>query len=355
MEHFCEVLNRPEPEEITNLPAVTNVLDLNTRPPTESEVKKANIKAMKSEKAPGIDSIHADMLKADLETPTKVLTDLFKTTWEEGAIPIDWAKGLIVKLPEKRNLQKCTARKFAFPTDWFPVDTGVGQGSILSPILFLVVIDWIMRQTTSGKPRGLQWTLLSHVEDLDVAEYLEIVSVRHDHLQDKTDRLSRQGKQTGINISTTKIQVMCINNTPIGPITVDGEPLEFVKDFTYLGSLISKDNGSQKDIKARLGKARCAFPKLRPIWKSKQYSLKTKIRLYNSNVNSLLLYGLIILWKVRTSVALPGSLASYTAVTFSSAGSIPFSGKTCPMKVILGVPNWHLLGVLSLLEPHRPD
>ena len=58
-----------------------------------------------------------------------------------------------------------------------------------------------------------------------------------------------------------------------------------------LGSLISKDNGAQKDIKERLGKARYAFAKLHNIWNAKQYNLKTKLRLYNSNVKSILLYG----------------------------------------------------------------
>ena len=42
---------------------------------------------------------------------------------------------------------------------------------------------------------------------------------------------------------------------------------------------------------ARLGKARGAFARLAPIWRSKQYSLKTKTRLYNSSVKSVLLYG----------------------------------------------------------------
>ena len=149
-------------------------------------------------------------------------------------------------------------------SDWFSVDTGVRQGCILSSILFLIVIDWIMRQTTSDKPRGLQWTLFSHLEDLDFPGDLAILSVRHNQLQDKTDRLSRHGKQSRLNISTSKTHVMCINTTPIGPITVDGEPLDFVEDFNYLGSLISKDIGAQKDIKARLGKAHYAFLNLRP-------------------------------------------------------------------------------------------
>jgi len=104
--YFREVLNRPEPEELASLPAVTNVQDINTRHPAESEVKKT-IKTMKTEKASGIDSIHAEMLKADFETSTKVLTDLFKTIWKRGSIPSDWAKGLIVKLSMKGNLQNC--------------------------------------------------------------------------------------------------------------------------------------------------------------------------------------------------------------------------------------------------------
>ena len=72
------------------------------------------------------------------------------------------------------------------------------------PDPILVVIDWILRQTTSDEPRVLQWTLFSHLEDLDFADDLAIPSVRHDHLQYKIDRLSRRGKQTGLNISTTK-------------------------------------------------------------------------------------------------------------------------------------------------------
>ena len=111
------------------------------------------------------------------------------------------------------------------------------------------------------------------------------------HLQEKIDRLERYAKQTALTINTSKTQVMSINTTPTAPVTVNGEPLEFVQDFTYLGSLISKGNGGQQDIKARLGKARCAFAKLQNIWKSNQYTTKTKIRLYNSVVKSILLYG----------------------------------------------------------------
>ena len=106
-----------------------------------------------------------------------------------------------------------------------------------------------------------------------------------------TNQYTIQTKTDGLSINTSKTQVMCVNSIPTAPILVNEEPLEFVEDFTYLGSLISKDSGASKDIKARLGKSQGAFPQLRPIWRSKQYSLKTKMLLFNSNVKCVLLYG----------------------------------------------------------------
>ena len=104
-------------------------------------------------------------------------------------------------------------------SEWFTVKSGVRQGCILSPILFLVVIDWVMRKTTSDKPRGIQWTLFSQLEDLDFADDLAFLSVKLDHLQEKTDRLERYAKQTGLTINTSKTHVMSINTTPTAPVT----------------------------------------------------------------------------------------------------------------------------------------
>ena len=120
-------------------------------------------------------------------------------------------------------------------------------------MLFLITIDWVMRQTTSDKARGIQWTLFSHLEDLDFADDLALLSSRSDHLQVKTDRLDKFSSQTGLNINTRKTKVMSINSVNPTPITVKNKVLDPVEDFTYLGSLISKDNGAMKDIQSRLG------------------------------------------------------------------------------------------------------
>ena len=130
--------------------------------------------------------------------------------------------------------------------------SGVRQGCILLPILFLVVINWVMWETTTNKPRGTQWTLFSQTENLDFANDLAFLSVKLDHPQEQPDRLDSYAKQTGLTFSTTKTQVMSINATPTAHVTLNGEPFVFVQDLMYLGSVTSKDNGAQKDIKARV-------------------------------------------------------------------------------------------------------
>ena len=152
-------------------------------------------------------------------------------------------------------------------SEWFQVKSGVRQGCILSPILFLVIIDWTTRKTISDKPRSIQWNLSSHLEEFNFGDDLAILSTNRSNSQEKTTRLETYAKQTGLHINTAKTQVMYVNATPTAPITTTGDLLEFVDEFTYLGSFISKDDGAQKDVNFRLGKARGAFARLQSIWK----------------------------------------------------------------------------------------
>ncbi|VDP53023.1 unnamed protein product [Schistosoma margrebowiei] len=77
----------------------------------------------------------------------------------------------------------------------------------------------------------------------------------------------------------------------VDPITLDGETLEDVENFTYLGSIIDEQGGSDANVKARIGKARTAFLQLKNIWNSKQLSTNIKVRIFNTNVKAVLLYG----------------------------------------------------------------
>ena len=110
----------------------------------------------------------------------------------------------------------------------FEVKTGVRQRCLLSPFLFLLVIDWIMKTTTTGRNNGIQWTLWTQLDDLDFADDLALLSHSHSQMQDKTTRLETVSAGTGHKISRKKTELMKINSTTNTPVTVGGEPIREV-------------------------------------------------------------------------------------------------------------------------------
>ncbi|CAH8866485.1 unnamed protein product [Trichobilharzia szidati] len=85
------------------------------------------------------------------------------------------------------------------------------------------------------------------------------------------------------------------------PITINGRDLKEVTSFTYLGSIVSTTGGTDEDVKSRIGKVRNTFINLKPIWKSSSLTINNKIRIFNTNVKSILLYGSET-WRVTKNI-----------------------------------------------------
>ena len=94
---------------------------------------------------------------------------------------------------------------------------------------------------------------------------------------------------------------MHVNSTNERPIKLNNEDIENVASFTYLGSVIAVDGGTERDVLARIGKVRTAFLLLRPVRRSKEISLRTKLRIFNTNVKSVLMYGAET-WRVTKKI-----------------------------------------------------
>ena len=400
-EHFTEVLNRPAPEVDIAVEEADVINGINIGEITREEIRSA-LGDMKSGKAPGIDSITADLLRVDTDTTVNVLYELFNKIWEEESIPEDWSRGLIIKLPKKGDLTSCgnwrgitlmsivakvlgkilikrivagtdaelrreqagfrkgrstteqifvlrniieqvvewnsslylcfvdyekafdsihrdtlwkIMRCYGIPTkivrmvqvmytnctcavvdgvgrsDWFEVKSGVKQGCNMSGFLFLLVIDWVMRRSVECTRTGIRWRLTTMLEDLDFADDLALISSTFTQIQLKIDHLNSIGKGTGLKINTKKTKLMRINANNKNAVVIDGQEVDDVDCFDYLGARITKHGGAEDDIKHRLGKATGAFNKLTKIWRSGQLSKNTKIRIFKSNVVAVLLYG----------------------------------------------------------------
>ncbi|VDO73165.1 unnamed protein product [Schistosoma margrebowiei] len=98
-----------------------------------------------------------------------------------------------------------------------------------------------------------------------------------------------------------KTKVLKYNTENSNPITIDGKTLEDVESFTYLGSIIDEQGGSDAHVKTRIGKTRTTFPQLKNIWNSKQLSTNIKVRIFNTNVKANLLYEAET-WRTTTAI-----------------------------------------------------
>lgn len=90
-----------------------------------------------------------------------------------------------------------------FRNDKISVNSGVRQWYILSPFLFLIVIDWILRQTTHDKKRSIKWIMFSHLEDLDFFPSHETSPIYK-----VADKLNIFSKHTRLNIRPKQWQSM---------------------------------------------------------------------------------------------------------------------------------------------------
>ena len=173
----------------------------------------------------------------------------------------------------------------------FEVKTGVQQRCLLSPFLFLLVIDWIMKTTTTGRNNGIQWALWTQLDDLDFADDLALLSHNHSQMQDKTTLLEITPAGTGLKINRKKTELMKMNITANAQVTVGGKPIREVESFVYLGSVVDQQGGKDRDVTVGIGKARAAFVMFKNIWASGGNNIITKLRIFISNVKSVLLYG----------------------------------------------------------------
>ncbi|VDO67876.1 unnamed protein product [Schistosoma curassoni] len=186
-------------------------------------------------------------------------------------------------------------------TDAFQVRTEVRQGCLLSPFLFLLVVDWIMKTSTSEGKHGIQWTAQNQLDDLDFADDLALLSRTHEQMKIKAASAAAVSASVCLNIHMGKTKVLKYNTENSNPVTLDGETLEDVESFTYLGSIIDEQGGSDADVKARIDKARAAFLQLKNIWNSKQLSANFKVTIFNMNVKVILLYGAET-WRTTTTI-----------------------------------------------------
>jgi hypothetical protein len=169
-------------------------------------------------------------------------------------------------------------------TEWFEVLTGVRQGCILSPLLFAIVMDWIMRKATTKCSSGLEWRNGSHMSDLDFVDDVTLLAASWDKLQMLNNAVESEASKIGLVINSSKTKFMALGAGLIGSadMVAGGQKIEVVESFNYLGSIVTCDGQMDKEIISRIGKASAAFGSMTSVWRNNKLNLCTKLRLYNA-------------------------------------------------------------------------
>ena len=102
-------------------------------------------------------------------------------------------------------------------------------------------------------------------------------------------KVKEESEKVGLKLNIQKSKIMAS-----GPITswqIDGETMETVTDFSFLGSKITADGDCSHEIKGRLLLGRKALTNLDSILKSRDITLPTKVHLVKAMIFPVIMYG----------------------------------------------------------------
>ena len=136
-----------------------------------------------------------------------------------------------------RNLyagQEATVRIGHGTTDWFQIGKGVHQGYVLSPCLFNFYAEYSRRNTGLEEAQAGIKIARRNINNLRYADDTTLMAESEEELKSLFMKVKEEGEKAGLKLNIQKTKIMAS-----GPITswqIDGETMETVTDFIFLGS-----------------------------------------------------------------------------------------------------------------------
>ena len=185
--------------------------------------------------------------------------------------------------------QEATVRTGHGTTDWFQIGKGVCQGCILSPCLFNFYAEYIMRNAGLEEAQAGIKIAGRNIINLSYADDTTLMAENEEELKSFLMKVKEESEKVGLKLNIQKTKIMAS-----GPITsweIDGETVETVSDFIFLGSKITTGGDCSHEIKRRLLLGRKVMINLDSILKSRDITLPTKFRLVKAMIFPVVMYG----------------------------------------------------------------
>ena len=193
-------------------------------------------------------------------------------------------------------------------SNWFPVGVGLRQGCVMSPWLFNIYIDGVVREVNARVlGRGLE--LIDRNEDvwemnqLLFADDTVVVADSEKKLCQLVSEFGKVCKRRKLRVNVGKSKVMRCTRSEDGArlnVMLDGEALEEVDQFKYLGSIIAADGGVEADVSHRVSEGCKVLGAMNGVIRNRGLGMKVKRALYEKVIVPTVTYG-SELWGMKES------------------------------------------------------
>ena len=160
-------------------------------------------------------------------------------------------------------------------TDWFQIGKGVRQGCILSPCLFNVYVEYIMRNAWIDEAQAGIKIAGRNINNLRSADDTTLMAEREEEIKNLLMKVKEESEKVALKLNIQKTKIMA--SGPIASWQIDGETVETVTELFLGGSKISADDDFSHEIKRHLLLGRKVMTNLDSILKSRDITLLTKV------------------------------------------------------------------------------
>ena len=170
--------------------------------------------------------------------------------------------------------------------------SGVRQGCLLAPLLFNLVLEWVVRQVRRDDS-GVKIGRLG-ISELAYADDVVILAEDMQFLDMAFRDFCRAAAKIGLQVNESKTKLMHVQRGVAfqeGQEIVGDLNIERVNCFTYLGSKLAPNNDIDLEVSTRISAATRAFYGLRQLFCTRLLSRRTKLRLYSTMIRPVLTYG----------------------------------------------------------------
>ena len=191
-----------------------------------------------------------------------------------------------------RNLyagQEATVRTGHGPTDWFQIGKGVRQGCILSLCIFNLYAEYIMRNAGLEEAQSGIKIAGRNINNLRYADDTTLMAESEEELKSFLMKVKEESEKVGLKLNSQKTKIMV--SDPITSWQIDGETVETMAYFIFLGSKITADGDCSHEIKRSLLLWRKVMTNLDSILKIRDITLSTKVHLIKAMVFPVVTYG----------------------------------------------------------------